>query len=159
MNARVQHPVTRECPYCHQHKPLNATNFERRKVEGEPGEMTYRHQCRECRYKQKREQISSAKTKRCTAGHRYLALPGFAPGDGRCHDCRAEKGLFRGANPTRQRPLIGEPAYEPGPKPCVACCSLPWRVVGSTCNVCQLEHAEEPRVELVFRRFDKGAMW
>lgn len=50
---------------------------------------------------------------------------------------------------------LGAPAYEPGQKPCVACHSMPWRVLGPRCPCCKLEYAREPKPELQLRRFDR----
>jgi len=49
--------------------------------------------------------------------------------------------------------------YEPGPKPCNECSSLPWRVDGRVCFTCGLEHAAEPPVELVLYRSNPRVLW
>lgn len=46
----------------------------------------------------------------------------------------------------------GEAKYEPGPKPCVACHDMPWRVLGPRCPCCELGYALEPKPELQLRR-------
>lgn len=70
-----------------------------------------------------------------------------------CRECRRKvKRIQDRMRSRRVVPARSEPKYEPGPKPCNECSSLPWRVIGAACLSCGLEHAEEPPVELVLFR-------
>lgn len=83
---------------------------------------------------------------------------------GKCRDCMRKhdsnyKGRVRAVEirfrmpKTRRDP--SQAPYEPGPKPCVACHSMSWRVAGPRCPCCELEYAPEARPEMVLRRFDR----
>jgi hypothetical protein len=74
---------------------------------------------------------------------------------GQCRTCR-RSGLRSSASNRHRHAgewnYKDEPDYIPGPKPCVACHDMPWRVLGPRCPCCKLVYALEPKPELELRR-------
>jgi hypothetical protein len=164
MSAKIEHPIQfRECPECHESKPLTRGFFESYKGEGSrPSE--WKPNCRVCINKVRR---AKAVTRRCTGCETsYPSTPEHFPPRGidvthpegglrsRCWSCHRASRNGCGANPRRMRPLAAEREYIRGPKPCDDCGSMPWRVAGPRCPCCKLEYADEPAPELQLRRFD-----
>ncbi len=65
-----------------------------------------------------------------------------------CRRARLKSGLAPRYRLPGEHNRHDEPAYVPGPKPCVACHDMPWRVLGPRCPCCKLVYALEPRPEL-----------
>ncbi len=162
MSAPIPQPATHECPECHELKPLTRGFFESYKGEG-ARPTSFKPVCRSCVNAAKRD--NPQLTGRCTGCDTTMPLTAeffpvrspdrTHPAGGfrsRCLECKRAAGRGVGANPTRKRPLACDPDYVPGPKPCVACASLPWRVDGPRCRACKLPWAREVRPELETRR-------
>jgi hypothetical protein len=73
----------------------------------------------------------------------------------RCRECRGKGKNVQGVRKHFVSAVPGAPAYIPGPKPCVNCHDMPWRVDGMRCACCGLAWAKEPKPELQLRRFDR----
>lgn len=153
MSAEIEQPPLRECSACGKPKPLTDAFFESR---DNGVELVYRRQCKACRRAGSKaaDKALAKERRRCSSCCLKLGLQAFV---GESNKCKLCDGL-NGCNPTRKRhrsPPGLDPKYIPGPKPCVACHDMPWRVAGPRCPCCQLNYAPEPRPEFVLRRFDR----
>lgn len=125
MNAPIDTEPMRKCSKCSVTKPATLDNFRPRCRDDGGGVNGLRSQCRSC----------------MTRSDSYRD--------------KMRRGADRehGRRTATSRPIIGEREHVKQPKPCDACCSMPWRVNGAKCHHCGLAAGVEAKPELVLRRW------